>query len=203
MNLETPVSAIEFVAFDFETTGLHSATDRIVEFGAVRFGGTGIIAEFNQLSNPGIPISADAAAISGIRDPDVAHAPPEGNVLPDFLRFLGGSVLVAHNAPFDMGFLRAAVQRLQAPAVENLVIDTQLLAMKAWPRKRSYALQNLAAELNLPRGAAHRARDDAELCMRLFLAAVRDMSFMGELALSEVLTTPPAGQGRNSGGITS
>ena len=71
-----------------------------------------------------------------------------------------------------------------------MVIDTQLLAIKAFPKRKSYALQNLATELNLPRNRAHRAKDDAEMCMKLFLACVEALSFMGDLPLSEVLTGP-------------
>lgn len=190
VNTEVSVSEIEFTVFDFETTGLHSAFDRIVEFGALRFRGSEIMAEFNILVNPGVPIGAEASAVSGISDADVVAAPPVGSVLPSFIEFLGDTVLIAHNAPFDLGFLRAAMQFSELPEIRNVVIDTQLLAMKAFPKQKSYALQNLATELQLPRNTAHRARDDAELCMKLFLASVQALSFMGDLPLSEVLTGP-------------
>ena len=190
MNTETPVTDVDFTAFDFETTGLHSASDRIVEFGAVRFRGSKILADFGMLVNPGIPIGAEAGAVSGISDADVSGAPPVGSILPGFVEFLGETVLIAHNAPFDLGFLRAAVQESSLPEIRNVVIDTQLLAIKAFPKRKSYALQNLATELNLPRNRAHRAKDDAEMCMKLFLACVEALSFMGDLPLSEVLTGP-------------
>ncbi len=184
----TPVASVTFTAFDFETTGLYPATDRIVEFGAVRFCGPAIIASFERLANPGIPITPDAAAVSGIADADVATEPPVELVLPEFVSFLGDTVLLAHNAPFDLGFLRAAVESLGHGKVENPVVDTQALAIKAFPRRKSYGLQNLAAELRLPASRAHRALDDAMLCMRLFLRCVEELSFMGDLELSEVLT---------------
>ena len=185
-----PVTKVDFTAFDFETTGLQSVSDRIVELGAIRFCGSEITAEFNMLVNPGIPIGAEAGAVSGIHDADVMGAPSVDSVLPSFIEFLGGRVLIAHNAPFDLGFLRAASRSAGLPEIRNLVIDTQLLAMKAFPKRKSYALQNLASELDLPRNRAHRAKDDAELCMRLFLASVDALSFMGDLPLSEVLTGP-------------
>ncbi|MEE8440119.1 MAG: 3'-5' exonuclease [Spirochaetia bacterium] len=188
MNNEVSVAEVEFAAFDFETTGLHSATDRIVEFGAVRFCGSEITAEFGMLVNPGIPIGADAGAVSGITDADVMAAPSVDSVLPSFIEFLGDSVLIAHNAPFDLGFLRSAVQSAGLSEIRNEVIDTQLLAMKAFPKRQSYALQSLATELKLPRSRAHRAKDDAEMCMKLFLASVEALSFMGDLQLAEVLT---------------
>ena len=184
------VSSVVFTAFDFETTGLHSATDRIVEFGAVRFRDGKIEQTFQRLSNPGIPIGADAAAISGIGDDDVKGAPPVASIVPEFVEFLGDTVLIAHNAPFDLGFLRAAVLDAGLPDINNTVIDTQLLAIRAFPKQKSYGLQNLATELRLPPNQAHRALDDAIMCMRLFLSCVEALSFMGDIELSQVLTSP-------------
>lgn len=184
----TPVASVTFVAFDFETTGLYPASDRIVEFGAVKFRAGEEIDRFERLANPGIPIGADAAAVSGISDADVAGEAPVADVLPEFVGFLEDAVLMAHNAPFDLGFLRAAVQRLGQADIGNTIIDTQVLAMKAFPRRKSYGLQNLAVELGLPPNRAHRACDDAIMCMRLFNRCVDELSFMGELELGEVLT---------------
>ena len=140
--------------------------------------------------NPGIPIGAEAAAVSGIGDGDVEDSPPVGDIVPAFVEFLGDAVLMAHNAPFDLGFLRAAVQDCNLPDVKNAVIDTQILATRAFPRQKSYGLQNLAIDLKLPVNQAHRALDDAVMCMRLFEACVDAMSFMGDLALTQVLTAP-------------
>lgn len=181
------VTDVEFVAFDFETTGLYPASDRIVEFGAVRFRGDSVLAEFELLADPGIPISPDAARVSGISDADVAGCRPVADVVPEFVGFLANAVLVAHNAPFDLGFLRAAVQGAGLGDVRNLVVDTQTLAIKAFPRRRSYSLQNLAVDLGLPPNRAHRALDDAVMCMRLFNRCVAELSFMGDLPLSDVL----------------
>ncbi len=185
---KSPVAAVTFTAFDFETTGLYPASDRIVEFGAVKFRGGESIETFEHLANPGIPISPDAAAVSGISDADVVGARPVFEVVPEFVAFLGDTVLMAHNAPFDLGFLRAAVSLLGQPDIGNTIIDTQLLAMKAFPRRRSYSLQNLATDLGLPPNRAHRALDDAIMCMRLFERCVAELSFMGDLDLGEVLT---------------
>ncbi|MFW5684692.1 MAG: PolC-type DNA polymerase III [Spirochaetota bacterium] len=197
MSIDTSaaVSSVTFTAFDFETTGLYPASDRIVEFGAVTFRNGEIIGRFERLANPGIPISPDAAAVSGISDADVADATPVAEVVPEFVEFLGDSVLMAHNAPFDLGFLRAAVQALGLGDITNAIIDTQLLAMKAFPRRKSYGLQNLAVELGLPPNRAHRALDDAIMCMKLFGTCVEELSFMGDLELGEVLTGGAARQG--------
>jgi DNA polymerase III subunit epsilon len=109
-------------------------------------------------------------------------------VLPRFIEFAGSAILVAHNAEFDTGFLRAELQRAGMHTVENLIIDTQALAQKAFPGKKSYSLQNLVDMLGIPANTAHRARDDARQCMRLFEHCVQALSFMGDLPLSEALT---------------
>lgn len=192
MTIDTSiaVSRTTFVAIDFETTGLYPATDRIVEFGAVTFRGETVIATFDALANPGMPISPDAAAVSGISDADVRDAPPVAAILPRFVEFVGTSVIVAHNAPFDVGFLRAALHdQGDGALLDNPIVDTQALAVRCFPRRRSYALQNLAAELGLPQNRAHRALDDATMCMRLFNRCVAELSFMGDLALGELLGT--------------
>lgn len=181
------VGETTFVAFDFETTGLFPASDQIVEFGAVRFRDGVVLDTFQILANPGMAIGAEASKVSGISDTDVIGAPPVLEVVPQFLRFIEGSVLVAHNAPFDMGFLRAAAEASGHGNIENAVCDTQALAIKAFPGKRSYGLENLAADLGLPAYNAHRALDDAEMCMRLFQRCADELSFMGELELGEVL----------------
>jgi DNA polymerase III epsilon subunit family exonuclease len=183
-----PVSDFTFVAFDFETTGLHPAIDRVVEFGAVRFSGGTELAEFSELVNPGVPVHPDAARVSGIDTAMLIGKPPVETVLPRFMEFLGDAILVAHNAEFDTGFLRAELHRAAMPTVENVIVDTQTLAQRAFPGKKSYALQNLVEMLGIPTNTAHRARDDARQCMRLFEQCVAAMSFLGELPIGEVLT---------------
>ncbi len=190
MTVDTtvPVTDCTFVAFDYETTGLHPAVDRIVEFGAVKFTVGRELAEFSELANPGMPINPDASRVSGITDAMVAGKAPVEDVLPRFMEFAGSAILVAHNAEFDTGFLRAELQRAGMPTVESLIIDTQVLAQKAFPGKKSYSLQNLVEMLGIPANTAHRARDDARQCMRLFEHCVQALSFMGDLPLADVLT---------------
>ena len=188
MNLDQPVSEIEFTAFDFETTGLTPGVDRIVEFGAVKFKNGRVVGTFEKLVNPGIVISEEASAVSGINNSMVVGQPEVATVLPEFVAFAGDSVLMAHNAQFDLAFLRAALLDGKLADVKNLIIDTQVLAKRAFPRQKSYALQSLVAFLKFPPNTAHRAQDDAYMCMRLFLACVESLSFMGDISLSEVMT---------------
>jgi DNA polymerase III epsilon subunit family exonuclease len=188
MDVSTSVSDTTFTAFDFETTGLEPALHRIVEFGAAKFKAGQVIDTFEALVNPGVAIDGDAGKVSGITNEMVQDKPSVESMLAPFSEFIAGSVLIAHNAAFDVGFLRAALDAAGLPPVKNLIIDTQVLAQKAFPRLKSYSLQNLVTELNIPQGNAHRALDDAIMCMKLFLACADELSFMGEISLEEVLT---------------
>ncbi len=187
MNFDLPISEIVFTAFDFETTGLTPGVDRIVEFGAVRFRGSEVLDTFDRLVNPEMPISEGALAVSGITNAMVAAQPAVGKILPEFTAFAGDTILVAHNAPFDLAFLRAALLDYSMEDVKNVIVDTLVLAKRAFPRQKSYSLQNLVAFLGVPPNNAHRAADDAEMCMKLFNACVGALSFMGDLTLGEIL----------------
>lgn len=187
MDKKTPVSDITFVAFDFETTGLYAGQDSIVELGAVKFKNGTILESFEQLVDPGRPMPADSIRISGITDAMLAGQPNLTKILPDFMKFLQGSVLIAHNAGFDMGFLRTALDRNGMQFPENPLIDTQILAKKAYPGQKSYSLQNLVNFLRFPPNQAHRALDDSLMCMKLFQSCASQLSFMGDILLEEVL----------------
>ena len=146
-----------FAVLDFETTGLDSRADRICEIGALRLSETGVeAASLDLLVNPGLPIRPEASRVSGITDEMVRNARPVEDALPELLAFLGDSVIVAHNASFDLGFLKAAAERAGLPAPANPVADTRDLAREAFPGLPSYALQNLARSFGLSPGNAHR-----------------------------------------------
>jgi DNA polymerase III epsilon subunit family exonuclease len=164
-----------FVAFDFETTGLDSEADRVTEFGAVRFGPEGEEEEFSALADPGIPISEDAAKVSGITNEMVAGLRPVGEVMREFFAFLGNDPLVAHNTPFDASFMYAEADRQGIPRPTNELFDSRLLAKEAFPHEEKYSLQILAARFNLDPGSAHRALDDAYTCMRLFELCLKEL----------------------------
>ena len=109
-----PLGTLDFVVVDVETTGWSPDADGITEIGAVRLSGGEVRAEFAALVNPGQPIPPDIVTLTGITDAMVTLAPPVGAVLPGFLDFARGSVLTAHNAPFDVGFLTRGVRRNRA-----------------------------------------------------------------------------------------
>jgi DNA polymerase-3 subunit epsilon len=184
-----------FAAFDLETTGLDAQADRIVELGGVKFDRRGAAGSFSVLINPGIPMPPEAARINGINDRMLKDKPGLEAVLPDFLRFISGCILTAHNASFDCGFINASLKRYYkknhdgaqgslldegeaalwaAPFGElpNRTADTLAFARESFPGRSSYKLQDLAQTLGIQAGDAHRAMDDARVCMELFIACV-------------------------------
>ena len=124
--------------------------------------------EFRTLVNPGRPIPAQASAVHGIGDLDVSFAPSFAEAGRELLAFIEGAVIVAHNAPFDLGFLRAECERAGLPVPRNLSYDTIALAKTAVPGLPSYALGKLAVCFGIAQKEAHRGADDARVCMELF-----------------------------------
>jgi len=161
-----------FTVFDTETTGLDPRSCRLVEIGGIRFDGRGVISRFNVLIDPGIPMPSEVTKINGITDAMLKGKPAAAAVLPDFLRFVGDSVLVAHNAPFDLSFVNEELARVGGKPLANRVVDTRLFAREVFPGLPKYALQDLAVRLGIEALEAHRAEDDARVCMELFLRCV-------------------------------
>src|SRR5664279_3363886 len=107
-ELGTALREVTFVVVDLETTGGSPQSSAITEIGAVKTRGGEVLGEFQTLVDPGGPIPPFIVALTGITDAMLIAAPRIEQVLPAFLEFLGDAVLVAHNAPFDVGFLKAA-----------------------------------------------------------------------------------------------
>jgi DNA polymerase-3 subunit epsilon len=158
-----------FAAFDLETTGLDPRRDRIVEIGAVKFDRQGLIGRFSALINPGIPMPVEASRVNGITDALLKGKPYIDQVFPDFLRFIGDTVLAAHNAPFDAGFINEKLRADSGESLPNRLVDTLAYARERFPGRNSYKLQNLAASLGIASGEVHRAEEDARICMEIFI----------------------------------
>ncbi|MDR2029184.1 MAG: 3'-5' exonuclease [Treponema sp.] len=158
-----------FAAFDLETTGLDPRQDRIVEIGAVKFDRRGLLGRFSVLINPGIPMPAEASRVNGITDALLRGKPRLDQVFPDFLRFIRGTVLVAHNAPFDAGFINEKLRAGSDPPLTDRLVDTLVYAREVFPGRNSYKLRNLAVSLGIAAGEVHRAEEDARLCMEIFI----------------------------------
>ncbi len=174
------VDRVRFVAFDFETTGLSPERDRVVEIGAVAFrvrkeAGSWIGVEdgaFETLVNPGRPIPSEVSAIHGIDDLAVSSAPTFAEAAGELLAFIDGSILVAHNAPFDIGFLRSETTRAGIENPQNPAYDTIAIAKTAVSGLPSYSLKSLASCFGIVQNAAHRGGDDARVCMELFVKCI-------------------------------
>jgi DNA polymerase III epsilon subunit family exonuclease len=161
-----------FVAFDTETTGLRPVAASLVEIGAVKFKFDGSeIDTFSELIDPEEPIPEEVQGIHGISNEMVTGKPRVHEVLPRFLEFLGPteSILMAHNALFDLGFIVLDLYRLQMLLPEHKVFDTVTLARTLIPFLPGYRLQGLCAALEVSKGQEHRALADAKLVKGLFL----------------------------------
>ena len=167
------ISTLDFVAFDTETTGLQASSGGLVELAAVRFRLLeGTLETFQTLVNPGMPIPWQATQVHGITDEMVFEAPKVEQLLPSFYQFLEGSVPLAHNAPFDLGFLSLFSLRagIKAPALP--VLDSCQLSRHVQPEVRTHRLQALVEGFSIPASAFHRALADARSCMEVFRALI-------------------------------
>ena len=160
-DLGTPLSDVTFCVLDLETTGGSPASCAITEVGACKVRLGEVVGTFQTLVNPGCPVPAFIRLLTGITDEVLVEAPEIHSVLPHLLEFLGDSVLVAHNARFDVGFLNAACDRADYPRLTNRVLDTAGLARKILagevPNNR---LETLARYLRCAHQPCHRAYAD-------------------------------------------
>ncbi|WP_157244443.1 DEDD exonuclease domain-containing protein [Nonomuraea typhae] len=162
-ELGTPLSEVTFVVFDLETTGGSPAEHTITEIGAVKVRAGEVLGEFSTLVDPGSPIPPFISVLTGITDAMVMAAPRIEAVLPSFLEFVKGTVLVAHNAGFDTRFIKAACAALGYPPPANPVVDTVDLARRVLTRDEvaNAKLGTLARFFRSPVEPCHRALQDA------------------------------------------
>jgi DNA polymerase III epsilon subunit family exonuclease len=160
MTRDIPLKDTEFVVFDTETTGL-SPLSSLVELGAVKMRGFKIVDTFHTLIRPWNHIPEDVSKVHGISQDMVKNAPQVDEVLGDFEDFLDGSVLVAHNAPFDLKIISVHLQRLERPLWKNLILDTCKVSKTHFPEAVSHSLENLCKFWRSPFEGQHRALEDA------------------------------------------
>ncbi|MBN2796895.1 MAG: PolC-type DNA polymerase III [Clostridia bacterium] len=157
-----------FVVFDLETTGFSAKHDMITEIGASKIIKGRIVDSFSSLVNPEKKIPYEVVEITGITNEMVMNEPTIDQVLPKFMEWIGDSVLVAHNAGFDIGFLREQTMR-QRMDFNPTVMDTLSLAKLLIHDVKRYNLGRLAKHLNVSLVNAHRAVDDANATAQIFL----------------------------------
>lgn len=162
-----------FVAFDTETTGMWAPINRIVEIGAVKFTLEGrALGDFQSLVNPQRPIPQEVTGIHGITDEMVAAAPTIRGVLEGFSDFCGNdSILVAHNAPFDISFVGHELGRIGMQFGDNPILDTVDICHRFFPGLSSYSLLNLITHFEISTTQAHRALEDAIMVQQLMFKA--------------------------------
>jgi len=159
------LKSLTLVAFDTETTGLWAPSNRIVELGGVKFNLIdGELESFQSLVNPAREMPPEVIRVHGITDEMVAEAPMIGPVLEQFIRFCGtDSILVAHNAPFDIAFVGCELDRVGRKFGENLILDTVEIYRTLFPGLVSYSLLSLSKQFEIAIAQTHRALDDARL----------------------------------------
>ena len=189
-ELDEPLREVTFVVVDLETTGGGTDTEAITEIGAVKVRGGEMLGEFATLVDPGRGIPALITVLTGITDLMVASAPPVESVLPAFLEFCRDAVLVAHNAPFDIGFLKAACARMERPWPPLRVVDTALLARRVLTSDEvpDCRLATLAAHFKATTTPVHRALADARATVDVLHGLLERVGPLGVQSLDELRT---------------
>ena len=168
-----------YVIFDLETTGLSPVNDRIIEIGAVKMCGGKVTDRFSTFVNPQIPIPFNIESLTGISDSMVENAGTIEEILPEFLEFCKGAVMVAHNAGFDVGFIKEKTDSILGRKFECTVVDTVALSRALLPSLGKFTLDHVAKALGVPPFNHHRAVDDAEACADIFAALIDKLRARG------------------------
>lgn len=187
-ELGTALREVTFVVVDLETTGGSPESCEITEVGAVKVRAGEVLGEFQTLVRPGAPIPPFIAVLTGITDAMVAGAPSVAAVLPAFLEFARGAVLVAHNAPFDLGFLRRGAERLNLGWPSFTSVDTARLARRALTPDEApnCQLATLARLFHTPTQPCHRALSDARATVGVLHGLLERVGSLGVQSLEEL-----------------
>ncbi len=177
----------DFVVFDIETTGFSPVKNRIIEIGAVKISQGKITERFSSFVNPHVPIPFEIERLTGIKDEMVADAEDIEVVLPQFLDFCEGCVLVAHNASFDMSFIKENM-KLQRIEKELTYVDTVAISRALLTDMAKHTLDSIAKKLGVSLENHHRAVDDAEATARIFEKFIRLLAEQEIFTLDEVNT---------------
>ena len=190
-DLGTPLSQVTFVVLDVETTGGSPATCSLTEVAAARYRGGELLGTYQTFVRPDERIPPFITALTGISDAMVADAPRVGEMLPSFLEFLGGGVVVGHNVRFDLSFLNHALQATGRDRLANATVDTLALARRlVRDMVPNCKLGTLATSLRLPHQPSHRALTDVLATGDLLHALLERAGSFGIVGLEELLDLP-------------
>lgn len=162
------------VAFDTETSGAYPLESEVIELGAVKCFQGQVVEKFQTLLRPKQPLRPDNIQIHGITNEMVRDAPLMSEQIVQFGGFINNSVLVAHHAPFDLGFVGLAIEKANLKMPETLNLCSSLISRALLPTT-NHKLQTLIKELNLEGGSAHRAYDDAFACYQVLMKSVEKL----------------------------
>ncbi len=180
-----PLLETDYVVYDIETTGLSPVKNKIIEFGAVKVSGGKIVDRFSTFVNPEEPIPYEITKLTSITDDDVSDADNISLVMPRFLSFCEGCVWVAHNAEFDVNFVKEKCRELGTPA-DPVYIDTLPLSRVQLPGHSKFTLDAVAKALGVDLGHHHRAVDDAECTANIFVKMLEQLRDEGMKTLDDV-----------------
>ena len=175
----------EYCVLDIETTGLSFRTEKITEFGIMKYKNGEVIDSFECFVNPEKPIPEEVVNITHITDEMVKDAPTIDQIMPKVLDFIGDSVLVAHNADFDIGFIKYNCKQLGLE-LNNTYIDTLRLAKDLFPDYKKYKLGLIADNLGIKVEVAHRALDDVDTLVKVFQVMLKMLKEKGAKTLADI-----------------
>lgn len=175
MNLDLPLNEYTYVAFDTETSGAYPVGFDVVEFGAVKWYKGEEVGRLQFLLKPREKMSDFIIGIHGITNEMVAEAPLMADKIREIHEFFKGAVVMAHHAPFDLGFMALEFEKALLPLLPEPALCTSLLSRKWIHGVDNHKLQTLVKHLNVDGGQAHRAYDDAKSCLHVALACFAKM----------------------------
>lgn len=175
-EVEMDLSEATYVVFDVETTGLSAIYNDLIQVAASKMYKGNIIAEFDEFINHGHPLSAFTTELTGITDDHVKNAKPLVQVLKEFQEFCKDTVLVAHNASFDVGFMNANYERHGLPKITQPVIDTLEFARNLYPEYKRHGLGPLTKRFGVALEHHHMANYDAEATGRLLFIFIKEVA---------------------------
>ncbi|HEM3681691.1 TPA: PolC-type DNA polymerase III [Streptococcus suis] len=183
------LSDATYVVFDVETTGLSAVNNSLIQIAASKMHKGNIVAEFDEFIDPGHPLSQFTTELTGITDEHVRGSKPLEQVLREFQDFCQGSILVAHNATFDVGFMDVNYERAGLPTISQPVIDTLEFARNLYPDYKRHGLGPLTKRFGVALEHHHMANYDAEATGRLLFIFLKDAFEKHQIANLNQLNT--------------
>ena len=183
-DIKKSIYSYPIVAFDTETSGPYPMESEVIELGAVKWHEGKIVDKFQTLLKPSRQLTPDNIRIHGITNEMLIEAPLMASQISGFCQFIDGTILLAHHAPFDLGFIALAIEKNNLQFPNNLNLCSSLLS-RTLLTTTNHKLQTLIKELKLVGGEAHRAFDDAYACLQVLFACLEKIK--DDLSLERIL----------------